>query len=145
MKVFKSFKFSEKSFVRNVSQKGTFDPEWLTKNRLALRKDLEKELSEMIHRITVADGYEIENPLKLIIADRTLKFKVVTACEKKWKQEIPSYYLYKIEYPKDILNWYLDYVDSKRKPESFDLPEEISNFIEKTESERKKRFQESNQ
>lgn len=143
-KLTKKVVFSQ-NLVRNFScSKTNFDlnPEWISKPRLEVRKIMESEIKDIIDKITVKDGYQLPNPLDLIIADRTLKFKIVTACEKQWQQEIPSYELKKIEYPKDIVKWYLDFIDTKRKPKTFKVPQEVEEFINQTESDRLKKSNE---
>eukprot|EP01080_Neovahlkampfia_damariscottae_P007568 gene7568-11892_t len=105
-----------------------------------LKSLISEEFKKIVVEVTKEDGYEPEEPLKFVIADRSLKYRVLTKAMKFFQREIPSYELAPIETAKGAAEWFYNKIISERPHAPLDVPENVTLFIKqyKNKAERKK-------
>ena len=106
-------------------------------SRDELRYLFRKEMEVIVPNITKADGYQPADVQNFIIADRQLKYKVISATMKRFGIEIPSYQLRDFKYVNDVVEWYVDKVSKDRPRQSLEIPENLKMFINVTERGRR--------
>jgi hypothetical protein len=100
-----------------------------------LKKLIEEEMKKIVLKVTKEDGYQPEEPLKMIIADRSLKFrvsqhfqfkiKVLSKAMKEFKNEIPSYDIAPINTGKEAVEWFFKKITSQKPVTPLQVPENV--------------------
>jgi hypothetical protein len=124
------------NFALKPLDKPLIDESLRKMSRMEIRKVLSADLSLIINDMTEEKGYSLPEPLDLIIAARDIKYHVVSQVEQRWGVDVPSVELRKMDYPKVILEWYLNKIESEKPMKSYKVPENVKNLINKNELER---------